>query len=355
MYISFDDGKSWNSFQKNLPIVPITDLHIKDNSLIVATQGRSLWMIDDLTVLHQLDAQTMRQDAVLFDPKDAYRTKGGGGRASLTAGTNLPAGVTTHMYFKDLKPTDKVSLTYTSKAGDTLAHFSTDAEDRSKKLGIKTGANTHNWDTRGKGAERLPGMILWWANLGGPKAVPGTYGVHLNYNGSVQSKEFEILADPRAEASVAEMQEQYDFITEINTTVDLAHQSIKKIRAINAKLDTFVSAYSSDASVEDLVAKAKELKGQFSEVEKALYQTQNRSGQDPLNFPIRLTNKLAHLNSLVSLDDFGPTVQDRAVKKELTAKIEEQLAQFDALIEKEIDAFNEAFNQKQLPFLQLKD
>lgn len=259
------------------------------------------------------------------------------------------------MYFKDLKPTDKVSLTYTSKVGDTLAHFSTDAKDRSKKLGIKTGANTHNWNTRGKGAERLPGMILWWANLGGPKAVPGTYGVHLNYNGSVQSKEFEILADPRAEASVAEMQEQYDFITEINTTVDLAHQSIKKIRAINAKLDTFVSAYSSDASVEDLVAKAKELKGQFSKVEKALYQTQNRSGQDPLNFPIRLTNKLAHLNSLVSLDDFGPTVQDRAVKAELTTKIEEQLAKFDALIEKEIDAFNEAFNQKQLPFLQLKD
>ena len=355
MYISFDDGKSWDSFQKNLPIVPITDLHIKDNSLIVATQGRSLWMIDDLTVLHQLDAQTMKQDAVLFDPKDAYRTKGGGGRTSLTAGTNLPAGVTTHMYFKDLKPTDKVSLTYTSKAGDTLAHFSTDAKDRSEKLGIKTGANIHNWDTRGKGAERLPGMILWWANLGGPKAVPGTYGVHLNYNGSVQSKEFEILADPRAEASVAEMQEQYDFITEINTTVDLAHQSIKKIRAINEKLDAFVSAYSSDASVEDLVAKAKDLKGQFSEVEKALYQTQNRSGQDPLNFPIRLTNKLAHLNSLVSLDDFGPTVQDRAVKAELTTKIEEQLAKFDALVEKEIDAFNEAFNQKQLPFLQLKD
>ena len=157
--------------------------------------------------------------------------------------------------------------------------------------------------------------------------------------------------DPLFHPDTSVLTEQYDFITEINTTVDLAHQSIKKIRAINEKLDAFVSAYSSDASVEDLVAKAKDLKDQFSEVEKALYQTQNRSGQDPLNFPIRLTNKLAHLNSLVSLDDFGPTVQDRAVKAELTTKIEEQLARFDALIEKEIDAFNEAFNQKQLPFL----
>ena len=355
MYISFDDGKQWQAFQLNLPIVPITDLHLKDNSLIVATQGRSIWMIDDLTVLHQLDAANLSKEAVLFAPKDAYRTKGGGGRSSLTAGTNLPAGVTTHMYFKDLKPTDKVQLIYTSAKGDTLAHFSTDAKERIKKLAIKTGGNTHVWDTRGKGAERLQGMILWWANLSGPKAVPGSYAVHLNYNGKTQSESFEILPDPRAEASVADMQEQYDFITEINTTVDLAHQSIKKIRAINEKLDAFVTSYKDNAEVAELVAKAKELKEQFSSVEKALYQTQNRSGQDPLNFPIRLTNKLAHLNSLVSLDDFGPTDQDRVVKAELTAKIETELNTFNALIDSEIDAFNKAFNEKQLPFLQLKD
>ena len=355
MYISFDDGKQWQAFQLNLPIVPITDLHLKDNSLIVATQGRSIWMIDDLTVLHQLDAANLSKEAVLFAPKDAYRTKGGGGRSSLTAGTNLPAGVITHMYFKDLKPTDKVQLIYTSAKGDTLAHFSTDAKERNKKLAIKTGGNTHVWDTRGKGAERLQGMILWWANLSGPKAVPGSYAVHLNYNGKTQSESFEILPDPRAEASVADMQEQYDFITEINTTVDLAHQSIKKIRAINEKLDAFVTSYKDNAEVAELVAKAKELKEQFSSVEKALYQTQNRSGQDPLNFPIRLTNKLAHLNSLVSLDDFGPTDQDRVVKAELTAKIETELNTFNALIDSEIDAFNKAFNEKQLPFLQLKD
>ena len=355
MYISFDDGKQWQAFQLNLPIVPITDLHLKDNSLIVATQGRSIWMIDDLTVLHQLDAANLSKEAVLFAPKDAYRTKGGGGRSSLTAGTNLPAGVTTHMYFKDLKPTDKVQLIYTSAKGDTLAHFSTDAKERNKKLAIKTGGNTHVWDTRGKGAERLQGMILWWANLSGPKAVPGSYAVHLNYNGKTQSESFEILPDPRAEARVADMQEQYDFITEIKTTVDLAHQSIKKIRAINEKLDAFVTSYKDNAEVAELVAKAKELKEQFSSVEKALYQTQNRSGQDPLNFPIRLTNKLAHLNSLVSLDDFGPTDQDRVVKAELTAKIETELNTFNALIDSEIDAFNKAFNEKQLPFLQLKD
>ena len=353
MYISFNDGKSWDPFQLNLPIVPITDLAVKENSLIVATQGRSLWMIDDLTVLHQLDSNTATQDAVLFKPKDAYRTKGDQGRPSLTAGENMPAGVVTHLYFKDLKETDKVQLTYTYKAGDTLAHFRTDAKDPKEKLAVKTGGNTHVWDTRGEGAESLKGMILWWANLSGPKAVPGSYEVHLNFNGTSQSQSFEILPDPRAEVSVAEMQAQYDFITEINATVNEAHTAIKKIRAINEKLSAFEAQYKDDASVAELVEQSKSLRERFSTVEKALYQTQNRSGQDPLNFPIRLTNKLAHLNSLVSLDDFGPTEQDRAVQQELTAAIEVQLKAFNALVDQEIETFNQAFNEKQLKFLQL--
>jgi photosystem II stability/assembly factor-like uncharacterized protein len=353
MYISFNDGKSWDPFQLNLPIVPITDLGVKENSLIVATQGRSLWMIDDLTVLHQLDSNTATKDAVLFKPKDAYRTKGDQGRPSLTAGENMPAGVVTHLYFKDLKETDKVQLTYTSKAGDTLAHFRTDAKDPKEKLAVKTGGNTHVWDTRGEGAERLKGMILWWANLSGPKAVPGSYEVHLNFNGTSQSQSFEILPDPRAEVSVAEMQAQYDFITEINATVNEAHTAIKKIRAINEKLSAFEAQYKDDASVAELVEQSKSLRERFSTVEKALYQTQNRSGQDPLNFPIRLTNKLAHLNSLVSLDDFGPTEQDSAVQQELTAAIEVQLNAFNMLIDQEIETFNQAFNEKQLKFLQL--
>src|SRR6056300_1170555 len=199
-------------------------------------------------------------------------------------------------------------------------------------------------------------MILWWANLDGPKAVPGAYKVSMSVGDqTIATHDFSILPDPRAEASVADMQAQYDFITKVNTTINDAHNAIKNIRDVNGKLTAFMKKYKGDTAVSDLYTMAKDMKESLETVEKALYQTQNRSGQDPLNFPIRLTNKLAHLNSLVSLDDFGPTVQDRAVKAELTIKIEEQLAKFDALVEKEIDAFNEAFNQKQLPFLQLKD
>lgn len=356
MYVSFNDGAKWEKFQLNLPIVPITDLALKDNNLVVATQGRSVWILDDLTVLHQLNSADKGASMKLFAPKDSYRTKGrAASKPSLTSGQNHPNGVVTHFYLKDKNEKDSINLTYTSMAGDTLGNFSTYAKEKDKKLKLKKGGNTHVWDTRGKGAERLKGMILWWANLNGAKAVPGSYKVHLNVNGVIQSETFKILPDPRAEVSVADMQKQYDFISSINETVDKAHQSIKKIRKINEKLDAFTKQYKDNEATKELVEKAKTMKEGFGEIEKALYQTKNRSNQDPLNFPIKLTNKLAHLNSLVSIDDFPPTEQDIAVKNEMTTKINTQLDAFDALVDKEMKEFNEQFNALNLQYLSIEE
>ncbi len=365
MYVSFNDGASWQEFQLNLPIVPITDLTIKENNLVVATQGRSVWVIDDLTVLHQLDDAMKSASTKLFAPKEAYRTKGWAAKEpSLTEGQNHPNGVVTHFYLKDPSEKDTIQLTYLNMKGDTLANFSTHhAKDKKlvlsgvevKKLTVKKGGNTHVWDTRGKGAEKLEGMILWWANLNGAKAVPGTYKVALNVNGATETQDFTILPDPRAEVSVPDMQKQFDFITDINTTVDKAHQSIKKIRKINDKLEAFMKQYKDNEATKALVEKAKTMKEGFGEIEKALYQTKNRSNQDPLNFPIRLTNKLAHLNSLVSLDDFPPTAQDIAVKNEMTTKINTQLAAFDALVDEEMKAFNAGFNALGLEYLSIEE
>ncbi|WP_298542427.1 glycosyl hydrolase [uncultured Aquimarina sp.] len=353
MYISFDNGLNWKSFQLNLPIVPITDLVIKDNNLVVATQGRSLWIIDDLTVLHQLNNSSKTQENILFKPKNTYRMRGASRKGSKTEGTNHPSGVITYFNLKNFdKEKDTISLTYFNTKGDTIKSFSTSAKEKKDKLvDLKKGANQFNWNMRGDGAEKLTGMILWWANLDGPKAVPGNYKVSLNVNGTAISQPFTILADPRAEATKQQMQQQFDFITSVNKTVDKAHQSIKKIRKINTQLKSFTTQYKDDEKTKDLVTKAKDLQKQFGEIEKALYQTKNRSGQDPLNFPIRLTNKLGHLNSLVGMGDFGPTAQDIAVKNELTKQIDEQLIAFDKLISEEIKNFNAEFNTLKLNYL----
>ncbi|ADY29365.1 glycosyl hydrolase BNR repeat-containing protein [Cellulophaga lytica DSM 7489] len=352
MYISFNDGASWKPFQLNLPIVPITDLTIKNNNLIVATQGRSLWILDDLSVLHQLDENTKNATSILYKPKDTYRTKGGSSsRPSKLAGSNHPNGVITHFYINKLEENDNVKLIYFNKKGDTLATFSNKAKEKNKKLKVKKGGNTFVWDTRGKGAEKLKGMIFWWASFNGPKAVPGDYNVQLVVNGATQSKDFTIVPDPRAEASIADMQKQYNFITEVNETVNKAHTSIKKMRKITAQLSAFEKQYKDTEATKELVEKAKTMREKLENIEKELYQTKNRSNQDPLNFPIKLTNKLAHINSLIGLDDFPPTDQDIAVKNELTAKINTQLTAFNKVLDDEITAFNTAFNNLKLNYL----
>ncbi|RZS99177.1 VPS10 domain-containing protein [Aquimarina brevivitae] len=356
MYISFNDGKNWKPFQLNLPIVPITDLALKDNNLIVATQGRSLWVIDDLTVLHQLQENAAKD--MLFKPKPTYRMAGGSVKDSKTSGTNHPAGVMTYFYLNtyDTKK-DTITLTYLTSTNDTIKSYSTAAKEEKDKLkDIEEGSNLFLWNMRGDGAEELKGMILWWANLNAPKAVPGTYQVSLSKNGNeIDKQSFVIKADPRSEATQADMQQQFDFITDVNKTVDKAHKSIKKIRKINEQLEAFEKQYKDNEKTKELVEKAKELQKQFSAIEKALYQTKNRSNQDPLNFPIKLTNKLGHLNSLVGMGDFGPTAQDIAVKNELTQKINAQLDTFDQLISDEIKAFNDAFNTLQLNYLLVEE
>ncbi|GGG13341.1 hypothetical protein GCM10011344_12520 [Dokdonia pacifica] len=353
MYISFDDGKNWKSFQLNLPIVPITDLTIKDNNLIVATQGRSLWIIDDLGMLHQ---SAFAKANYLFKPKDTYRMGGGSRTGSLTTGTNHPSGVMTYFNLKEYDAKkDTISLTYMTVAGDTIQSFSTGAKEKKDKLKAKKGGNLFSWNTRTDGAERLKGMILWWASLDGPKAVPGNYKVVMNVNGEEQTQAFVIRPNPNAEATVADMQRQYDFISDVNKTVDRAHQSIKKIRKMNAQLKAFEAQYKDDSRTADLREKAKTMQEAFSKIEKELYQTKNRSGQDPLNFPIKLTNKLGHLNSLVGMGDFGPTDQDIAVKNELSAAITKQLEAFDTMLDAEVAQFNTDFNNLKLNYLFVED
>jgi len=348
MYLSFNDGKSWEVFQQNLPIVPITDMTVKDNSLIVATQGRSLWILDDLTVLHQLQKEESRPK--LYTPKDVYRVPGRGGQSSLTEGTNLPNGAIVHYYLPEFyEKTDSLAISFHDANGDEIKRFST--HDQKNKLKAKAGGNQLVWNMRYKGAELLKGMILWGASLAGAKAVPGAYQVQLHLNGETISQDFKILPNPLAEATVAQMQEQFDFVNGVNQTIDKAHQAIKKIRTVNKKLKEFQNNFAEDESAKELREQAKALTKTLSAVEKALYQTQNRSNQDPLNFPIRLTNKLGHINNLVLINDFPPTAQDKAVRDELTKAIEEQLATYTTLMEKEVTAFNKAFKEKELDYL----
>ncbi len=354
MYVSFDDGNSWDPFQQNLPLVPITDLTIKEKSLIVATQGRSLWMLDDLSVLHQLPDTATDQKLHLYAPKDSYRMSGRGGKSSKTQGTNLPNGVIVHYYLPNWDAEkDSLSIHFMEENGTPITTITSyDDED---PIEPEKGGNRFVWDTRYEKAMTLEDMIFWSASFSGPKAVPGNYKVQLSLNGKNLQQSFTILPNPAGEATLEDMQKQFDFIQQVNATNDKAHKAIKSMRSIREKLAGFEANYASDASLKNLVGKAKAIQTALLEIEKTLYQTQNRSNQDPLNFPIKLTNKLAHLNGLVGMDDFGPTRQDEAVRESLTKAIDEALAAFKKIKETDVNSFNLEFSKQALDYLTIED
>tara|TARA_B100000767_G_scaffold212526_1_gene199765 strand:+ start:5316 stop:8450 length:3135 start_codon:yes stop_codon:yes gene_type:complete len=353
IYVSYDEGNSWSSFQKNLPLVPVTDLALKNNSLIVATQGRSIWMLDDLTVLHQMQQNNINKQDFLYKPKESYRTKGSGGKSSLTAGTNLPNGVIVHYYLKGFDSTkDHVELLFKTDEGEVIKTFS--SKDEKNKLNVKAGGNSFVWDTRYEGAEKLKGMIFWSASFSGAKAVPNSYSVSLMVNGKEQSQKFDILPDPRSEVTVTDMQKQFDFVNEVNQTVDKAHKAIKNIREVRSKLDDFAKQNKADETAKQIVDQAKDIQEKLLEVEKTLYQIQNRSRQDPLNFPVRLTNKLGHLNRLITMDDFPPTDQDITVKNVISAEIQVAMKEYQKLIDTNVAAFNTAFKNEKRSYLNIK-
>ena len=353
MFISYDDGESWTSFQMNLPIVPITDLALKNNNLIAATQGRSLWIIDDLTMIHQSMAKKTSADVVLFKPMDSYRIGGRQVKDSKTEGTNHPGGVMTHFYIPKLdEKKDTVSLTYLTMKGDTIRTYSSFAKEDRDKLKVKTGGNMFTWRMDYPVAKKFDGMILWWGSLNGPTAKTGDYKVVLNINGKTQEQPFKIVQSPVSEGSLSDIDKQFDFIKSVNDKVSEAHQAIIDIRSMKVQ----VKSYTDKISDKDIKLYAEKMDSIASEVEKNLYQTKNKSGQDPLNFPIKLTNKLAHLNSLMNMgiNDFPPTVSMYQVRDELTGLIDSELKKWVEVKSIMLAELNKMIKQKALDVIILK-
>jgi photosystem II stability/assembly factor-like uncharacterized protein len=358
MYVSFDDGGHWQPFQLNLPQVPITDLLVRQGSLIVATQGRSLWIMDDLGPLRQVKNESSHianREFFLFTPQDSYRTDGPSsiGSPSRFAGANRPGGVMTYFYLKE-SPADtlRMALVYLDSAGKEIIRFSSQDKDYQKRFReVKSGTNCWVWDMRYAGAKRFDGMVLWWSDLRGPKALPGAYRVRLVLGRDSLEQAFQILADPRSSTSAAGLRQQFDLLIRIRDQVSEAHEAIIAIRETRSDLKALLPRLK--GSHEDLAQRCTRLDSAMTAIEEALYQTRNRSGQDPLNYPIRLTNKLAHLGTLSAIGDFPPTQQAEAFLAEISAEIDTLLARWRKLCETELPELNREVQARGVPFVRI--
>lgn len=351
MYISFDDGASWKSFQLKMPVVPITDLTIKNNNLIAATQGRSFWLIDDLTPLHQLNETVRSSTAHLYKPMPSYRMGGGSffGRPSRTAGANHPGGVMIHYYVKDTAKL-KASLEILESSGTLIKKFATKPDRKAKEepLSVNPGMNRFNWNMRYSDAEGFDGLIMWGASLRGPLAMPGIYKAKLTVNGSIMETEFEILKDPRTSGSAADIKEQFDFLIAVRDKLSETNKAVKNIRSTRDQINRVTEPMKGKPEMKEVTDAGKVILDEMKKIEEELYQTKNRSGQDPLNYPVRLNNKLGALGREATGGDFKPSHQAKAVYKEISEKIDLQLNDLNKVFNEQIPKFNDLVKQKQI-------
>ena len=338
MYISFDDGISWNSFQLNLPLVPITDLTIKNNNLIAATQGRSLWLIDDLTPLHQLNKEVNNASMKLFKPIDSYRMGSPGRGTPRNAGKNHHNGVEVFFNIDDKILDDNTSVTLEFLDNEKKLIKKYDNQSDENALDINSEKNSFVWNMRYDDAKGFDGLIMWAASLRGPIASPGQYYVKLTVNEKSEEQSFNILKDPRSNSTDEDLKEQFDFLLSVRDKVSDIHQTIIDIRSSRSQLIDLKSKISDkypdmENSISDVISR-------ITLIEEKLYQTKNRSGQDPLNFPIRLNNKLAHLTSVASVGNFKPTDQMYNVRDELIGLIDKELKMWEDIKENDLVKLN---------------
>lgn len=341
-YISFDAGDHWKPLQLNLPDTPIRDLVIKDNDVVLGTHGRGFWILDDINPLREIKAESFEADGVLFQCSDPIR-----GVYDLVV-----------QYYLNEQP-DSVQIEILDAEGKVVDTFVGKGQDgrrgaegpgrqrrRSGDPGTSVGLNSFTWDLRYPGAKTFDGMIIWSARPAtGPKAPLGKYSVRLTADGFQETKSFTIKMDPNLKGiSTQDLQEQFDLAMRIRDKTTAANEAVIRIRDLRKKLNGQVEK----AADEALGKSVKAMMEKLTVIEEELYQVKNQSNQDPLNFPIKLNNRLASLRRSVENGDAKPTDAAYQVFEELSKELSTHLEAMDKVLSAELPKINTALEGKGL-------
>ena len=367
-FVSFSDGVSWQPLQLNLPLVPVHDLVVKDNDLVAATHGRSFWILDDLTPLHQIDEKATASDIFLYKPRDTYRMQGGGGFGGGDAvGQNPPGGSVIYYYFKD-KPQNEVTLEFMDAKGNLIKKFSSqkaagaEAADpmagrfggEAPRMNAEAGMNRFIWNMRYPDAERVPGAVLWGGSVAGPTAPPGIYQVRLTSGGKTLTQSWEWKRDPRIQTAAADFQEQFDFLIKIRDKQSEVNRAVNRLRDVRGRIETLLRQISGHEKEAAIVEAAKKITNGLLAVEDVLIQWRSKSSQDPLNYPIRIDDRIAALAGVVSSADAKPTNQSYALFKELSAAGDAEIAKLKIVLETDLAEFNRLVKEAGVPAIFIK-
>jgi photosystem II stability/assembly factor-like uncharacterized protein len=336
-YVSFNAGDNWQPLQLNLPDTPIRDLVVKDNDVVLGTHGRGFWILDDIQPLRQLTPELMKQNAIFFQPADAIR------------GIN---DAIFQYYLKDKVDTVKIEIL--DAQGKVVRTFKGDKPEYKPDPNIPRwerepampttaqGLNTFSWNLRYAGATVFEGMILWGANAkSGPKAPLGKYQVRFSTGSYSQTYPFSILIDPNLKGVTdADLKETFELAMKIRDRESANNEAVIQIRKIKKQIEEGLKTNSDPA----LATAAKDFSAKLTAIEEELYQTKNRSGQDPLNFPIKLGNRISAVRRSLETGDAKPTAGVYKVFGELSKELDVQLAKLNSLLNGDLPNLKQKLN-----------
>jgi photosystem II stability/assembly factor-like uncharacterized protein len=354
IYISFDNGAVWRSLRLDLPVTPVHGIVSTENDLVIGTHGRSFYVLDHAAILRQFSTDVAGKAVHLFSPSAAIR----GISRSVSVDYLLKA------------PADTVTIEILDSQGRTVNLYSgasgkndekgeaapaADDEDfrpKPPRVGTKAGMNRFAWDMRFAHAQDFPDMILWAGSARGPLAVPGTYQVKLTAAGETRTATFTIRPNPNTPAvGDADLQEQFTLALQIRDKVTQANEAVVRIRDLKRQIADRVAAIRNKEKGQqssDAVIGGEALTLKLTVVEGEIYQYRNQSSQDPLNYPIKLNNKLAALQGVVESGDGKPTAQAYEVFKELSSKLDAQLARLAAIVKTDLPALNKHLQTRKI-------
>jgi hypothetical protein len=291
LYVSINDGKSWEPFQLNMPVTPITDLLIRDNNLIVGTQGRSLYILDDLSLIEQFQSTSGNK---VFPVANTYRVPPQMGGRRRRAAASIPAnvglnplkGAVVKYYLATTNDSTKVEISILDDQNKVIRTYSSKDKDGPS---VEQGFNQFAWNLYHKEIEQPEAGLILWNGSTSPVLSPGKYTAKVTIDKEVVSYPFEVMADPTFKVSNADLKAQEQFLLEVSGTFSEIMKTLKGTKEIKAQIAA-VQKKTKDSSFQ---VSAKAVVESLTKIEEALHQTKAKSGQDVLNFPIRLDDKIA--------------------------------------------------------------
>ncbi|HEV2182269.1 MAG TPA: hypothetical protein VGR39_01195, partial [Candidatus Acidoferrales bacterium] len=363
IYVSFNDGAQWQSLQLDLPTVPVHDMTIHGNDLIIATHGRAFWSLDNITPLREMNSGDANADTYLFKPATAYRFRGGRFRipGGFAAGENPPSGAVIDYSLKT-EPKQPITLEILDSKGKVIRKYKSKGEKPAQpspqesffrggmaNLPAKAGLNRFEWDLRYEPPSVVPGAVAWGGRPIGPLAVPGDYQVKLTAEGKSYTAPLKLEEDPRIKVSQEDLQKQLDFSLQIRGRITEAHDAVNRIREIHGQLTALEKRLADDKKTKATADAAKDLDKKFTDVEEALIQVKSKSGEDPLNFPIMIADQMMALDSTVQSADTAPTQSSHEVFDLLSKQLDEQMAKYRQLKDKDLADFNKRIRSEDIP------